>query len=313
MRQLNYIAGRLLQIIPVLFFVTILIFLMVRFIPGDPAEALLGDKATPDMIEKLREAMGLNRPVYEQYVLFIKRIARFDLGNSLRYGIPVVDLLSNRVPVTVMLTAMATLFGILISFPLGYFAAVRKDTAFDQAVRVWTLLGLTMPGFWVAVLLLLVFGLKLRWFPVGSYGDTMPQHLHSLVLPALTQAIGLSAVWTRNLRNNVVDVLRMDYVAFARSKGVREWDVMTRHVLRNALISTLTLMAISFARMLGGSVITETVFALPGVGKLMVDSIFNRDYGIIQAITFVFALLVMVMNLITDISYSFLDPRVKFE
>lgn len=306
-------AGRLLQLIPVLFFVTVLIFLMLRFIPGDPAEALLGDKATPDLIAKLREAMGLDRPLYVQYVLFIKRIAAFDLGNSLRYGIPVVDLLSNRVPVTVMLTVMATFFGSLISVPLGYFAALRKDTAFDQGVRIWTLLGLTMPGFWVGILLLLVFGLRLRWFPVGSYGDTAVEHLHSLVLPALTQAIGLSAVWTRNLRNSVVDVLRMDYVAFARSKGLREGDVMTRHVLRNALISTVTLMAISFTRMLGGSVITETVFALPGVGKLMVDSIFNRDYGIIQAITFVFALLVMVMNLVTDISYSFLDPRVKFE
>jgi len=312
-RQLNYIAGRLLQLIPVLFFVTVLIFMMIRFIPGDPAEALLGDKATPDLIAKLREAMGLNRPLYVQYVLFIKRIAAFDLGNSLRYGIPVVDLLSNRVPVTVMLTVMATLFGILISVPLGYFAALRKDTAFDQAVRIWTLLGLTMPGFWVGILLLLVFGLGLHWFPVGSYGDTAVEHLHSLILPALTQAIGLSAVWTRNLRNSVVDVLRTDYVAFARSKGLREGNVMTRHVLRNALISTVTLMAISFTRMLGGSVITETVFALPGVGKLMVDSIFNRDYGIIQAITFVFALLVMVMNLVTDISYSFLDPRVKFE
>ncbi len=313
MKQLNYIVGRLLQIIPVLFFVTVLIFMMIHLIPGDPAETILGDKATVEQLTILRHQMGLDRPLVEQYLLFLKNLGTLNLGDSFIYHVPVTDLLANRVPVTIALTIMSTIFGALIAFPMGYFAAFNKDRAFDQGVRVWTLIALTMPGFWIALLLMLLFGLKLHWFPVGGLGEGLFGKFYSLILPAFTQALGLSALWTRNLRNNVVDVLRMDYVDFAKSKGLRDRVVIVRHVLRNALISTVTLMAMSFTRMLGGSVITETVFALPGVGKLMVDSIFARDYGIIQAITFIFALLVMVMNLATDISYSFLDPRVKLE
>ena len=313
MRQLNYIIGRLVQIIPVAFFITILIFVMVHLLPGDPVLRILGDKATEEKIAVLRHSMGLDRPLLTQYVLFLRRLVTGDLGDSLIFRVPTAQLLVNRVPVTLMLTVLSTAFSILISFPMGYFAALHKDRAFDQATRVWTMVAMAMPGFWIAMLLLLVFGLRLRWFPVGGYGNTWMEHVHSLILPAFSQALGLSALWTRNLRNNVVDVLRMDYVAFARSKGLREDVVMTRHVLRNALISTLTLVAISFTKMLGGSVITETVFALPGIGYLMVNSIFGRDYQVVQAITLIFALLVMVMNLVVDVGYSFLDPRVKLD
>lgn len=313
MRQLNYIIGRLVQIIPVAFFITILIFVMVHLLPGDPVLRILGDKATEEKIAVLRHSMGLDRPLLTQYVLFLRRLVTGDLGDSFIFSVPTSQLLVNRVPVTLMLTVLSTAFSILISFPMGYFAALHKDRVFDQATRVWTMVAMAMPGFWIAMLLLLVFGLRLRWFPVGGYGNTWMEHVHSLILPAFSQALGLSALWTRNLRNNVVDVLRMDYVAFARSKGLREDVVMTRHVLRNALISTLTLVAISFTKMLGGSVITETVFALPGIGYLMVNSIFARDYQVVQAITLIFALLVMGMNLVVDVGYSFLDPRVKLD
>jgi len=313
MDQLNYIIKRVLQIIPVLLIITILIFIMIRLIPGDPATVLLGDKATPELVAALKHKMGLDKPIYLQYLIFMKNLLTMNMGDSLLFIVPVSDLLKERLVLTGLLTFTAAIFSVLISFPLGYIAGTNKDNAKDTAIRTGTLVALSMPQFWVGLLLLMLFGVELRWLPVAGWGDTWPEHIKSLILPALTQALATSALLTRNLRNNVVDVLQMDYVDFARSKGLKERVVRHRHVIRNALITTVTLLSMQMAYMLGGSIIIETVFALPGVGALMVQAIFSRDYAVVQAVVFVFAFFVLLVNLITDISYSFLDPRVRLE
>jgi peptide/nickel transport system permease protein len=313
MDELNYIIKRVLQIIPVLLIITILIFIMIRLIPGDPATVLLGDKATPELVAALKHKMGLDKPIYLQYFIFMKNLLTMNMGDSLLFIVPVSDLLKERLVLTGLLTFIAAIFSVLISFPLGYIAGTNKDNAKDTAIRTGTLVALSMPQFWVGLLLLMLFGVELRWLPVAGWGDTWPEHIKSLILPALTQALTTSALLTRNLRNNVVDVLHMDYVDFARSKGLKERVVRHRHVIRNALITTVTLLSMQMAYMLGGSIIIETVFALPGVGALMVQAIFSRDYAVVQAVVFVFAFFVLLVNLITDISYSFLDPRVRLE
>jgi peptide/nickel transport system permease protein len=313
MDELNYIIKRVLQIIPVLLIITILIFIMIRLIPGDPATVLLGDKATPELVAALKHKMGLDKPIYMQYLIFMKNLLTMNMGDSLLFIVPVSDLLKERLVLTGLLAFMAAIFSVLISFPLGYIAGTNKDNVKDTAIRTGTLVALSKPQFWVGLLLLMLFGVELRWLPVAGWGDTWPQHIKSLILPALTQALTTSALLTRNLRNNVVDVLQMDYVDFARSKGLKEKAVRSRHVIRNALITTVTLLSMQMAYMLGGSIIIETVFALPGVGALMVQAIFSRDYAVVQAVVFVFAFFVLLVNLITDISYSFLDPRVRLE
>lgn len=313
MEQLNYIFKRILQIIPVLIVVTILIFLMIRLIPGDPASVILGDKATPDTIMEINKRLGLDKPLYVQYLLFIKSLVNLDLGNSIMFVVPIRELLGKRMIVTLSLTLLSALFAVIVSFPLGYIAGVNKDKLPDQIIRTGSLVALSMPAFWVGMLLLLGFGLKLHWLPVGGWGETWPEHIRSLILPAITQSLLTATLLIKNLRNSVVDVMRMDYVDFARSKGLKESTVISRHVIRNALISTITLLAMQMAYMLGGSVIIETVFALPGVGSLMVTAIFSRDYAVVQAVVFLFAALVLLINLLTDVSYSLLDPRVKLE
>jgi peptide/nickel transport system permease protein len=313
MEQLNYIIKRTLQILPVLLFVTILIFVMMRLIPGDPASVMLGDKATPELVAEVNARMGLDKPLYVQYLLFLRNLLSLNLGDSILFVVPVRQLLEKRMVVTLSLTAMASVFVILISFPLGYLAGRKKDRLPDQIIRTSALVALSMPQFWLGILMLLVFGLQFHLFPVGGWGETWPDHLRSLVLPALTEALGTSALLVRNLRNSVVDVMRSDYVDFARSKGLKERVVRSRHIVRNALVSTITLLALRMGAMLGGAVIIETVFALPGVGSLMVQSVFSRDYSVVQATVFIFAALVLAVNLITDVSYSFLDPRVKLD
>jgi peptide/nickel transport system permease protein len=313
MQQVNYIIKRIFQIIPVLLLVTILIFLLMRLIPGDPAYIMLGQRATPELVAALHVKMGLDKPLYVQYYVFLKNLLSFNLGNSITYIIPVSQLLAKRVIVTLSLTVMACIIVVALSFPLGYLAGAKKDKAADQIIRTGTLIALAIPQFWIGLLLLMFFGLKLHWFPVAGWGDNWPAHIKSLILPAFTSALATISLLIRNLRNSVVDVMQSDYVDFARSKGLSEKRVMSRHVVRNALISTITLLSLRIAGMLGGAIIIETVFALPGVGSLLVQSILSRDYAVVQSIVFLFALIVLVANLITDLSYSLLDPRMKLE
>ena len=313
MGRAAYIRRRLILMVLVLFGVTVVIFGMVRILPGDPAFLILGDRATDQKAAELREQLGLNRPVLEQYWLFVSGFARGDMGQSLLYRQPVGQLVLTRVPVSLALAAYAMALAAIITLFFGIVAAVNKGRWPDQLIRVGFLFALTTPNFWFGILLILLFGLTLRWFPVAGFGETGPEHIWYLFLPALTLALQLSAVLIRNLRSQIILTLRSDYVRTARAKGLSETLVLLRHVLRNALLSTVTIFGLQFGFLVGGTIVVETVFALPGTGQLLVQSIAARDYPVVQAITVVSAVLVIVVNLAVDLSYSFLDPRVTYE
>jgi peptide/nickel transport system permease protein len=313
MGRAAYIRRRLILMVLVLFGVTVVIFGMVRILPGDPAFLILGDRATDQKAAELREQLGLNRPVLEQYWLFVSGFARGDMGQSLLYRQPVGQLVLTRVPVSLALAAFAMALAAIITLFFGIVAAVNKGRWPDQLIRVGFLFALTTPNFWFGILLILLFGLTLHWFPVAGFGETGPEHIWYLFLPALTLALQLSAVLIRNLRSQIILTLRSDYVRTARAKGLSETLVLLRHVLRNALLSTVTIFGLQFGFLVGGTIVVETVFALPGTGQLLVQSIAARDYPVVQAITVVSAVLVIVVNLAVDLSYSFLDPRVTYE
>ena len=313
MGRAAYIRRRLILMVLVLFGVTVVIFGMVRILPGDPAFLILGDRATDQKAAELREQLGLNRPVLEQYWLFVSGFARGDMGQSLLYRQPVGQLVLTRVPVSLALAAYAMALAAIITLFFGIVAAVNKGRWPDQLIRVGFLFALTTPNFWFGILLILLFGLTLHWFPVAGFGETGPEHVWYLFLPALTLALQLSAVLIRNLRSQIILTLRSDYVRTARAKGLSETLVLLRHVLRNALLSTVTIFGLQFGFLVGGTIVVETVFALPGTGQLLVQSIAARDYPVVQAITVVSAVLVIVVNLAVDLSYSFLDPRVTYE
>lgn len=313
MKQLGYIVKRILHMIPVLLCVTILIFTMIRLIPGSAAEIMLGDKATPEKIAILERKMGLDQPLPVQYLLFMKQVLTLDFGDSIVYARPVKELIQPKILVTVSLVMVTTLFVLAISFPLGYLAGSRSGGLADGVIKSGALVAISLPQFWVGTLLLLLFALRLRLFPVGTWGESFSERLHALILPGVTGALTTTALMIKNLRSNVIDVIHSDYVDFSRSKGLREGRIMGRHVLRNAMISTVTLLSLRIANMLGGSIVIETVFSLPGLGKLLVDSIFARDYAVVQTVVLLLALLVLAVNLLTDIAYSLLDPRVRLD
>jgi peptide/nickel transport system permease protein len=311
--RLNYILKRLLQMIPVLLVITIVVFMLIHFIPGDPARLMLGDRAPISAVEALREKLGFNEPLIVQYGIFMRNLLHLDLGSSIKYHVPVLELLGKRLSMTISLTLLSCLFAALFSLPLGYIAAANKDKLPDQIIRGGALIALSVPTFWIALLLLIVFALKVRIFPIGGWGTTFFEHLRGLILPAFTLSLSTSALIMRNARNNIVDTARSDFVDFARSKGLKNNTVRMRHIIRNGLVSSVTLLSMQVAAMIGGSAITETVFNLPGIGKLMVESIFGRDYPVVQGTLLVTSFLIMMVNLLTDILYSALDPRVTLE
>jgi len=313
MDRLSYVGRRLLQMVPVALGVTILVFFMVHLIPGDPARTMLGARATDQAVAQLRHEWGLDRPLMEQYWLFMKRLAQGDLGDSLFYDTPVLSLIFERVWPTVWLLAYATVLALLISVPLATLAAIRKDGSVDQLVRAIPLFGLGMPPFWIGIVLILLLGLRVPLFPVGGYGDGFLGHLYSMFLPGLTVALFLTPILIRSLRASLLTVLESDYITTARSKGIPERQVLLRHAVRNAIISTVTVLGVNIAFLIGGTLVVEKVFALPGIGALMVDSIFNRDFPVVQGVTLVFAVLVVLVYLITDVVHSLLDPRVRYE
>ena len=298
--------------IPVLFVVTIMVFSIIHLIPGDPARLILGDKATDEAVAALTVKLGLDQPLPVQYGRFLKQILTLDLGTSYAHGLPVAEMLAVRFPVTLALTLLSTTLALLLSLPLGYFAGTHKDKVGDQVIRTASLVAISMPSFWVGLLLMILFALKLRILPAGGWDTTSTWTMFKcLILPAVTQALMTTALLMRNTRNSVVDITCMDYIDFARSKGIAPGKVRSRHVIRNAMISTVTLLSMRMAATLGGSVIIETVFSIPGIGKLASDAIFGRDYAVVQSVVLLFAVMVLVINLITDILYSLLDPRVS--
>ena len=286
------------------------VFILARLLPGDPVSALLGDRASDEAVTRLKQQMGLDRSIWTQFIYFVENALRGDFGASIAFRIPVTALIAERLPATLMLTAMATLIAVALAVPLAFAAAVSANRWPDYLIRGIFQVGLSSPIFYVGLVLLTVFAAWLRWFPVGGYGETLGDQLYHLFLPAVTLALSFSAVIMRSLRAAVLEVLNAEFVDFARAKGLPRRIVLFRHVLRNALISTVTLVGLHVGALLGGAVITESVFAVPGVGRLMVDSIFARDYPVIQALTLILAVIVSLAFLVTDLIQMWLDPRV---
>jgi peptide/nickel transport system permease protein len=311
MNRGQFLLRRLVQIIPVLFGITLVVFALLQLIPGDPATAMLGLQARPEAVAALRHELGLDLPLWEQYLRYLRNVVTFDLGDSLKFRVSVASLLGDRLQVSLALIAYATMLMVALALPLGIVSALRKDGLFDQMTRVVLMVTLVMPAFWIGILFLTYFSIKLQLFPVAGYGEGWREHLHHLFLPALTIALSIVPILVRALRASILEAMGSDYVRTARAKGLREQAVVTTHVLRNALIPALTLLGLSVGYLLGGTVIVENVFSLPGAGKLLVDAITARDYPLVQSTTLVFALLVVLVNLLTDTIYTFLDPRVR--
>jgi len=311
MNRRGYIAGRLAQMALTLAILAVLIFYMIRLIPGDPVLTMLGIQATPDAVQQLRHQLGLDRSVPVQFGIFIGGLARGDLGNSILAREPVMLLVRQRLPLTLFLVTYAMIMAAIITVPLGVAAALQKDSAVDQAIRGFSVFWISTPSFWVGILMLIVFGVRFGWFPVGGGGRTFAEHAYYLFLPALTMGLGVSAVLTRNLRDAILSTLSSEHVVVARAKGLPGRRVVVRHVLRNAILSTVTLLGLYIGFLVGGSVIIESVFALPGMGSEMVAAILGRDYQVVQGFTLVYAVLVSVVYLLTDVAYALIDPRVS--
>jgi peptide/nickel transport system permease protein len=307
-----YIARRLLQMIPVLFLISLFIFFLIRLVPGDPATALLGDRATDDTIAALRARLNLDDPIWKQYLVFMTNMFQGDLGDSVRKNEPVMDLILDRLPKTVFLALYSAVLAVIITVPLAAIAAAKQNRMPDYAVRGFAMIALAMPSYWVGMMLLQFLAVKYKIFPVAGYGHGFLGHLESLFLPSLALALGIASILIRSLRNSLLETLSADYVRTARAKGLSGSRVFTWHVLRTSALSTVTILGVNLAYLIGGAAVTETIFSLPGVGQLIVSSIFNRDYPVIQGATLFFGLLVLVINLLTDLSYALLDPRVQY-
>jgi peptide/nickel transport system permease protein len=299
--------------IPVLLGISLITFFMIHLIPGDPARNMLGPRATPERVAELRQALGLDEPLWSQYRRFLTGVVRGDLGTSLYYRQAVGPLVMERLPATVFLIVYSAVIALIVAIPLGIVAAVRRNSWIDQVIRTVSLVTLAMPAFWLGVLLILYFGLYHGWFPVGGYGDTFREHLHHLFLPSLTIALAMAPILIRSLRSSMVGNLGAQYATTARAKGLTDRRVVTGYVLRPSLISTVTVLGVNLGFLIGSTVIIETVFAIPGLGFLMVSSIQTRDYPVIQAVTLVMAILVITVNLLADITYTLLDPRVSYD
>ena len=297
--------------IPALFGISVAVFTLVHLIPGDPADVLLGQTATPARTKILHHTLGIDRPILVQYLSFMNHLFHGSLGTSFYDRLSVSSLIAGRLQASAFLLVGGILLSILISLPLAVLAASKEGAVRDQAVRVIPIIGLGMPQVWIGIELILLLGLKVKLFPVSGFGETFLEHVRSVFLPSLSIAIGLSPILIRSLRASMLDILDADFVLTARSKGLSRARVTISHVLRNAIIASVTVLGVNIAYLIGSTVIVERVFAIPGTGSLMIDAIGRRDYPIVQGVTLFFAVAVVVVNLITDLIHAALDPRVS--
>ena len=305
----RYAVNRLLAMIPTLLILTILVFLMVQLVPGDPAEIFLGEKhSSPELLERVRHEMGLDQPLYVQYLTYMGNLLRGNFGESLFNNQPVLDQILTAVPYTLTLALSALFISTILGVGLGIISALNHNSWIDSSAMVVALLGVSMPVFWLGLLLILVFSVTLKWFPPMGQGS-----LDRLVLPALTLGLLSSATLARVVRSNMLDVLSDDYIRTAKAKGLRKNTIIVRHALRNALIPAVTLMGLQFGGLISGAVITETIFARIGLGRMYVESILNKDITMIQGLTLMLAFIIMLINILVDISYAALDPRIRYE
>ncbi len=302
----RYIARRIVQMIPVLIGVTLIIFVLLR-LRGDPLAAFITPEMSTADIEQLRQAYGFDRPLPEQYVTMLARITQGDFGQSMRYRTPAMELVLERLPATAQLAVMALVIALLIALPLGLLSALYPNSLIDLVATTLSTLGRALPNYWVGIMLTLLLAVQFRVFPVS--GNDEPK---SLVLPAVTLSLGIATTLTRLLRSSMLDVVRQEYMTVARAKGLREWVVIFRHGLRNALIPVLTVFGLQMAWLLGGAVIVEQVFAWPGLGRLMIQAVQGKDMAVVQAGVFIFASIVMLSNLAVDVLYAVVDPRIRY-
>lgn len=334
--MIRYIAQRLLMLIPVLIGISIITFVMIRLIPGDPARIMAGERATEEQVQRVREMWGLDKPLHEQYLIYLKNLARGNLGRSLKRNEAVTQELRWALPTTIELAFSAMFVAILIGIPAGIIAAYKQNSWWDLLVMVGSMVGISMPVFWLGLLLIYVFALKLGWMPpsgrlsvgvkitpitgmytvdaliTGNWRGFLDALKH-LVMPAVAVGTIPMAVIARMTRSSLLEVLRQDYIRTARAKGLAERAVIFRHALKNAFLPVVTIIGLQLGTLLVGAILTETIFALPGMGRLIVDRILSRDYPVVQGAVLVFAATFVFINLIVDISYAYLDPRIRYD
>jgi len=314
--MLRFITRRLLQMVPVLFFVSVIIFTLINLIPGDAARLFLGEEASPDALVALRHQMGLDRPLPVQYAWWIGGMLHGDFGHSFKDNRSVLATVAQKIPVTAELSLMALLIAWTIAIPAGVLAAWRRRTAADYAASAVALTGLSIPNFWLGIMLIYLFAVNLHWLPASGYvppTQDLGRNLRTLIMPAFVLGIILAAVVMRQLRSSMLEVLSADFVRTANAKGLGAATVLVRHALRNAVIPVITVMGIQLGTLLGGVVITETIFSVPGMGRLAVESIYSRDYPMLEGVVMFSALSVLAVNLAVDILYSVIDPRITLE
>lgn len=307
---------RLLTTVPIVLFITVIVFLVMNVVPGDPALTLLGQEATPEAVAVLRERMGLNRPLHVQYLSWVGDVARFDLGRSLIDNTPVSRAIGHALPVTLQITILSLLIALLIGVPTGILSATRRGGFWDAFASLTALSGISLPGFWAAILLVYLFSLQLDLLPssgfVRLHEDPWLSLRHSL-LPALALALRPAGIFMRMVRSSLLDVIKSDFVRTARAKGLSGATVILKHALRSALIPLFTVVGVEFSALLGNVVVIDTIFAVPGFGRLIYNSFLRFDFTMIQSLLLVFAVAVILINLLTDLSYSLLDPRIRYQ
>ena len=306
-----YFIKRLLHSVPVIVGISLFSFILIHLVPGDPIKIMVGGRAPPEVVRTLDHQFGLDRPLQNQYLSFVGHAVRGNLGESIILRRPVASVVGERIGPTLFLLAYGTLLAIILAVPLGIVSALWRNRLPDHLIRLLTLVAFAMPAFWLGLILVRKFSLDLGWFPVSGYGQGFLGHLHSLTLPALTIGLFLASMLIRTLRTSLVEILGTDYVEAARARGAGETRVVLKHGLRNALIAAITVLAVNLGFLIGGAVVVEKVFDIPGLGQLLVDSVFTRDFPVIQGVTLVFGLLVVLINLLSDLAYAAIDPRVR--
>jgi peptide/nickel transport system permease protein len=311
---LAYITRRLIALVPTIVLMSIVVFSMTLLIPGDAAQVILGTKASPEARQELRRKLGMDRSIPEQYLIWASKVVRGDWGYSIRTGRPVLEMVIERLPATLLLASAGTLIGIVIAMPLGVLAALKRNTAVDTGAMIVALSAVSMPSFWLGLVLILAFALSLGWLPSTGYASLTAQPLEALkflALPALTLGASMVGAVARNTRSALLEELGRDYVRTARAKGLRERTVLNPHVFRNAAVTVVTVIGLQFAYLLGGDVIVEQIFLWPGIGRLAVTAILDRDFPLVQGVVLVAGLMLMLANLLVDMTYRYIDPRIR--
>lgn len=309
-----FLVRRLAQLIPTLFFVSMIIFSLQQLLPGDPALVMAGEERDPEVLEQIRRQYHLDQPLPTQYLYWIKAALTGDLGESMRIKRPVAELVVEKLPVTLQLASMAFVIALLIGIPAGILAAVKKGSAWDAGANLFALWGLSIPNFWLGILMIFLFSVQLGWLPASGFvspSENLWRSLATTIMPAFVLGNGIAAVLMRHMRSAMLQAMSADYVRTARAKGLREHSVVLKHALRNALTPVITLGALEFGTLLSGAVLTEQIFSIPGFGKLVVDAVFNRDYAVVQGVVLVTASTYIALNFLADLAYVLANPRLR--